>query len=142
MRFLNKKFKNACNQVILLNNQIEYVQVRYDRAVKSNKRSYRYFERLRLATLEGVRNMIYEYACRRADELDEMQEQLVQEGIIDSDYDMEDNDSDDNNTHQNIDIDPAITEILGQAEQQPLANEDSQSVSETSIDDNIEIMDS
>ena len=88
MRTLNKKFRKSCSQVILLNNQIEYLQSRYDQAVKSNKRSYRYFMRLRLATLEGIRNMFYEYACRRADELDEMQDTLVQEGFIDSDYDM------------------------------------------------------
>ena len=100
MRTLNKKFKNACNQVILLNNQIEHLQVRYDRAVQCNKRSYRYFLRLRLATLEGIRNMFYEYACRRADQLDEMQDQLVQEGVIDSDYDMDDVESD-SETHWN-----------------------------------------
>ena len=80
---LQRKFRKACSQVILLNNRIQDAQIRYDRAVKANRKSYRYVGRLNLATLEGVRNMIYEYAARSADELDTMQDRFVELGIMD-----------------------------------------------------------
>ena len=80
---LQRKFRKACSQVILLNNRIQDAQIRYDRAVKANRKSYRYVGRLNLATLEGVRNMIYEYAARAADELDTMQDRFVEHGIMD-----------------------------------------------------------
>ncbi|ELT88147.1 hypothetical protein CAPTEDRAFT_195377 [Capitella teleta] len=88
MQELDKKFRKACQQIVLLNIQIEGLQVRYDRAYKANQRTFRYSLRLRLATLEGVRNMFYEYAYRRADELEALQDQLVELGVIpDSDDD-------------------------------------------------------
>lgn len=90
LKQMNKKFRLSCNQVVLLNNEIEYMQNRYDKAVESQRRSFRYFLRLKIATLEGVRNMIYEYACRRADQLDAMHEQLLREGIIEQELDLSD----------------------------------------------------
>ena len=85
IRTLDKKFKQACNQLVLLNNFIEYTQNRYDRAVRNNRRSFRYSYRLRLCTLEGVRNMFYEYASQSADELDTLQDRLMNEFNIDYD---------------------------------------------------------
>ena len=82
MRILDKKFRRACRQIVLLNNKLEGLQVRYDRAYKVNRRSFRYSIRLQLATLEGMRNMFYEYACRRADELEALQDQLVDAGVM------------------------------------------------------------
>ena len=90
LKQMNKKFRLSCNQVVLLNNEIEYLQNRYDSAVADQRRSFRYFLRLKIATLEGVRNMIYEYACRRADQLDAMHEQLLREGIIEEELDLSD----------------------------------------------------
>jgi hypothetical protein len=69
--------------------------VRYDRAVSVGSKSFRYTHRLKLATYEGMRNMYYEYACRRADELEQMQDVLIRRGLIsdssssESDTDME-----------------------------------------------------
>ena len=85
MREVDKKFRRVCEQLVLLNNRIEAYQKRYDRAVSSNQRSFRYQHRLRLVTLEGVRNMFYEYASDRADKLDEMQDRLMEEFHIDWD---------------------------------------------------------
>ena len=79
---LQCKFRKACNQVILLNNKILDGQIRYQRAVKANRKSYRYLGRLSLATLEGIRNCIYEYAARAADELDSMQDRFMELGIM------------------------------------------------------------
>ena len=85
MREIDKKFRRVCEQLVLLNNRIEAYQKRYDRAVRNNQRSFRYQHRLRLVTLEGVRNMFYEYASNRADKLDEMQDRLMEEHNIDWD---------------------------------------------------------
>ena len=94
-RQMQKKFRHACRQVVLLNNRISDVQLRYDRAVKANKRSWRYVTRLNLASIEGVRNMFYEYACRRADELDQMQDRLINAGVILENWSMEDDSEED-----------------------------------------------
>lgn len=81
-RTLDKKFRKACLQIRMLNRHIEEIQIRYDRAFSSGRRSFRYTHRLKLATYEGMRNMYYEYACRRADELEQMQDTLISRGLI------------------------------------------------------------
>jgi len=95
LKQMNKKFRLSCNQVVLLNNEIEYLQIRYDQSVADHRRSFRYFLRLKIATLEGVRNMLYEYACRRADQLDAMHEQLLRDGVIEHELDLSDLDDND-----------------------------------------------
>lgn len=94
LKQMNKKFRLSCNQVVILNNEIEYLQNRYDMAVAAQNRSFRYFLRLKIATLEGVRNMIYEYACRHADQLDAMHERLLMDGIIEEELDLSNLDND------------------------------------------------
>ena len=86
---MNKKFRLACKQVVLMNNEIEYLQNRYDRAVQQSNRSYRYFLRLKIATIEGIRNMFYDYASQHADKLDALHEQLLTEGIIEEELDLD-----------------------------------------------------
>ena len=75
------KFQNACAQVLLLNNMVQDLQTRYDRAVKDNQRQYRYTLRLRLCTVEGLRNMYYEYACQSADEIEALEDTMRQLGV-------------------------------------------------------------
>ena len=81
-RHLDSKFRRSCHYIRMLNRSIEQIQVRYDRAFSTGRRSFRYSHRLKLATYEGMRNMYYEYACKRADELEKMQEVLIQRGLI------------------------------------------------------------
>lgn len=81
-RMLDSKFRKSCHHIRMLNRRIEEIQVRYDRAFSSGRRSFRYTHRLKLATYEGMRNMYYEYACLRADELEHMQAVLIQRGVI------------------------------------------------------------
>ena len=73
IRYLNKKFRLSCSQLIHINNLIEDVESRYNRSQAENRRSYRYILRLKLCSLEGVRNMFYEYAYAQADILEKMQ---------------------------------------------------------------------
>ena len=85
MRRMDRKFKRACEQVILLNNRLKETQTKYDRAVQKKHSSFRYHSRLRQVTLEGVRNMFLEYANRSADRLDKMQDRLMEEFSVDWD---------------------------------------------------------
>ena len=85
---LNKKFRLSCRQVVMLNNFVEDLQARYNRAVQGNNRNYRYFLRLRIATVEGIRNMLYEYACTKAEELDDLHQKLIFDGIIEHELDL------------------------------------------------------
>ena len=85
----NKKFRRACKQIRLLNHRLEDKQIRYDRANSRNIRSARYTLRLQLATMEGMRNMFYEYASRLADELEEIQDQLISAGLVREDSESE-----------------------------------------------------
>ena len=89
LKQINKKFRLACKQVVLMNNEIEYLQNRYDRAVDCSSRSFRYFLRLKIATLEGIRNMFYDYASQHADKVDALHEKLLREGIIEEELDLE-----------------------------------------------------
>ena len=73
----DRKFRLACKQVILLNNQIRDLKQRYKRCGKNDKRSFCCSLRLRMATFEGVRNMIYEYATEKCEEIEKMQDELV-----------------------------------------------------------------
>ena len=77
----DSKFQRACAQVLLLNNLVEELQTRYDRAVKDSRRQYRYTMRLRLCTVEGLCNMYYEYACQSADEIEVLENTMRQLGV-------------------------------------------------------------
>ena len=55
---MDAKFQKACEQVLVLNNMVKEPQIRYDRAARDNLRTYRYALRLRLCTVEGLRNTI------------------------------------------------------------------------------------
>ena len=66
------RFKKACEQVVLLNDKLEGLQRRYDKAVQENHGSFRYNLRLKMASVEGVRNAYYEYACEKAEKIAEL----------------------------------------------------------------------
>ena len=89
----NRKFKRACQLIVLLNNKLEGLQNRYDRARRDDRRSFRYNVRLRLCTVEGARYMFYEYASQRADEMEDLQDQL--QTSEDELYSSDDSESDD-----------------------------------------------
>ena len=78
IRMRNKIFRRACSQVILLNHKIEDAKAHYDRARAVRRLSFRYSNRLKLTNLEGVRNLIYEYACIKCEEIEGLQVRLRQ----------------------------------------------------------------
>ena len=86
---LDRKFRLSCHHIKVLNRQIEMIQVRYDRSLSAAQRTFRYSHRLKLATYEGMRNMYYEHACRCADQLEQLQDVLIDRGLM-----LESDDSD------------------------------------------------
>ena len=86
-----KRFRRSCEQIILLNNKLEDLQLRYDKARTDNHKSFRYNLRLKMATVEGVRNAFYEYACWKAEKVAELRLQVavVSPGSETEDEDME-----------------------------------------------------
>ena len=64
---------------------------RYKAARKSNNRAFRYNLRLKLAVIEGARNMFYDYAYAKADQVADLRRELFNESVeivsgSDSDY--------------------------------------------------------
>ena len=82
IRDMNRKFRQACSQLILINNLIDETEAHYNRSQAEGRRSYRYILRLKLCSLEGVRNMFYEYAYAKADQLEKLQLELYNKSGI------------------------------------------------------------
>ena len=74
---VENKFEKACAQLRTLNNKITNVQLRYERAASFNQRSFRYSLRIQLVELEGVRNMFWQYARKKAEDLDSIKQAIL-----------------------------------------------------------------
>ena len=88
------RFKKACDQIILLNDRLAAAQKRYRTAKRTGNKAFRYNLRLKLAVIEGVRNMYYDYAYTKADNVAELRRDLFNESVeivsaSDSEYDSE-----------------------------------------------------
>ena len=77
LRVLDRKLRRVCRQVVIFNNKIIDLLARYNQALKVDQRPFRHAIRLQLATIESLRNMCYEYACRSAVELEAIQDKLA-----------------------------------------------------------------
>ena len=88
------RFRKACCQIVILNKQLQDMKERYARAKNDNFRSFRYNLRLKLAVLEGVRNMYYEYARLKVENIAKLRLELFGEivEIVSGEYDDEDED--------------------------------------------------
>ena len=62
-----RKFRKACIQIQLLNTTLQEMQLRYRLAKAENFKCFRYNLRLKLAVVEGTRNMYYDYAHIQAE---------------------------------------------------------------------------
>ena len=104
IRIADKFFKRACSQITLLNNKICTVKTRYERDRFSNRLSFRCLNRMKIFTLEGVCDLIYEYACTKRDQIETFQARLIElvgenyyfSSVDDDDGDDDDDDDDDN----------------------------------------------
>lgn len=73
-------FNKACDQIRHFNEQLDGLQVRLDRAERDSQRGVLYSLHLKLSVMEGVRNMVFEYAAHLADDLMQTQCQLLLTG--------------------------------------------------------------
>jgi len=80
-----KAFKHACDEIIGLNRKLDELSKRYEKASRENRRSFRYSLRLRMAVTEGVRNMFYEFATAKADEITDLRCQVRSDDYEDID---------------------------------------------------------
>lgn len=76
-----KRFKRACEQIVQLNYSLDALQQRYNKAKKDNHKSFRYSLRLRIAVVDGMRNMYYDYAHKKAEAIAELRQELFGEVV-------------------------------------------------------------
>lgn len=69
------KFERACQQIVVLDQKIKDLEVRYKRAVKVKQNSFRYNLRLKLSVFTGIKMMYHHYAGTKADELTRLHRQ-------------------------------------------------------------------
>lgn len=70
------KFERSCQQIVLLDQKIKDLEIRYKRAVKNKKNSFRYNLRLRLSVVTGVKMMYHHYASTKAEELSKLRRMM------------------------------------------------------------------
>lgn len=75
-----RRFKRACEQIVHLNHSLDALGNRYKKAMTDNK-SFQYSLRLRIAVVEGVRNMFYGYAYQKAESVAEIRQELFDEVV-------------------------------------------------------------
>ena len=63
------KFRKAHIKLTLLNKQLTDVKMHYQQAKEDNSRCFRYNLRLKLVVIERVRNMRYDYAYMKAEDV-------------------------------------------------------------------------
>ena len=89
-----RRFKRACEQIVQLNYKMSDLQSRYSKAKNENHRSFRYSLRLRLAVVEGLRNMYYDYAHNKAQTVADLRREMFGEDVQIISDDMSDSGSD------------------------------------------------
>ncbi|KAH3747766.1 hypothetical protein DPMN_182196 [Dreissena polymorpha] len=72
-----RHFRHACQQVTIISRHMEEATIRFHAADKAGDKNFRYHIRLRLSILDGVRNMYYEYAAKKATEIVELQQRVL-----------------------------------------------------------------
>ena len=77
-----RRFRRACEQIVQLNYKLDEIQSRYLGAKRDGQRTFRYNYRLRLSVMEGLRNMYYDYAHQKAEDISGLRKDLYGE-IVD-----------------------------------------------------------
>ena len=98
-----KVFREACAQIVLLNNKIIAARTRYQRALQVRRQSFRYNYRMRLTVLENARNYTHDYAGEKCTEIEDLQEKLRQ---MPGAEDIYSDDSDDESLVEEVDSEP------------------------------------
>lgn len=83
---IEKRFLLCCQQITLVDQKLDALQIRYMRANQRNDRRARYSLRLQIATMEGMRNIYYQYAKVKGIEIAEVRRVLFDEDVDVHDY--------------------------------------------------------
>ena len=78
---IEKRFLLCCQQITLVDQHLDALQIRYIRASQDLNRSRRYILRLQIATVEGVRNIYYQYAKIKGSEIAKMRRDMFDEDV-------------------------------------------------------------
>lgn len=73
---LESKFQKACKHVVVLQNLVEDIKVRYKRASDNCLRSHCYALTLRLTTVESMLNLYKNYIAEKAEEIEALMDKL------------------------------------------------------------------
>ncbi|KAH3711368.1 hypothetical protein DPMN_070876 [Dreissena polymorpha] len=84
LKTAERHFRYACQQVMIISRQVVKKTRRCHGVVRTGDTIFRYNIRLRLSILDGVRNMYYEFAARKAAEIVELQQRVL--GVISHSY--------------------------------------------------------
>ncbi|KAK6177889.1 hypothetical protein SNE40_012763 [Patella caerulea] len=63
------RFHRAYEQIVLLDNKLKDLQVRYNRAKRDGNRSFCYTIRLKMSGVQGVRNVYRQYIEKKAEQI-------------------------------------------------------------------------
>ena len=74
---VERHFRRACEQVFILNKEAEQLTCRYNEDDATDKKTLRYYLRLRIGVIEGVRNMFYEFAAQKAIVITQLQRPIL-----------------------------------------------------------------
>jgi hypothetical protein len=83
---MEKRFLLCCQQITMVDQRLDALQIRYIRASKDQNRSLRYSLRLQIATVEGVRNIFYQYAKIKGAVIAQIRRELFDEDVDVHDY--------------------------------------------------------
>ena len=78
-------FRRACEQVLILNKEVEHLTKRYETAEIVGNKTLRDQLRLRISVAEGVRNMFYEFAAHKATVITQLQRLILATELDDDD---------------------------------------------------------
>jgi hypothetical protein len=72
IRHADRRFKKVSRQVTILNNKIASTRDHYDRACRDGRKTFACKRSLQLTTYQGVRQMYFEYAAQRCEEIQQL----------------------------------------------------------------------
>lgn len=83
---LEKRFLLCCQQITLIDQKLDALQVRYHRSNQRNNKSVRYNLRLQIATMEGMRDIYYQYAKMKGLDIAQIRRNILNEDVQVDDY--------------------------------------------------------
>jgi len=75
---ITRKLKASCRQISVLDRRMDILQSRFKRARNNQRNGVFNSLRIQLATLEGVREAFYIYACKKAAEKEDIFDEIRQ----------------------------------------------------------------